>query len=169
MRLETERLILRSFVASDAAELAPIVADLEVMRHIGTGAPMTGAEARAYVERCIHNERTVGYARYALQLKDGGALIGFCGYAPAPDYIDFGYRLASRYWGRGLAMEAATAAVDYGFRDLKLTEIVATAFPENTRSLRVIEKLGFTYTGNIIIEGRAAKLHVLRNPSVPRP
>ena len=62
-------------------------------------------------------------------------------------------------------MEAAAPIVDYGFRDLKLPEIVATAFPENARSLRVIEKLGFTYTRNIVIEGREAKLHVLRNPA----
>ena len=169
MRLETERLIIRSFAATDIAEFAPIVADPEVMRHIGTGAPMTEAEAQAYVEKCIHNEHTIGYARYALRLKDDGRLIGFCGYGPMPDYIDFGYRLAPWCWGQGLAVEAATATIDYGFRDLKLTEIVATAFLENTRSLRVIEKLGFTYTSNIIIEGRKAKLHVLRNPSSAQP
>ena len=165
MRLETERLIIRSFVEADVDALAPILADPEVMRYIGTGAPMTRAEAQSYVERCIHHERTVGYARYALNVKDSGDLIGFCGYAPMRDYIDFGYRMASRYWGRGLAMEAAAPIVDYGFRDLNLPEIVATAFPENARSLRVIEKLGFTYTRNIIIEGREAKLHVLRNPA----
>jgi ribosomal-protein-alanine N-acetyltransferase len=58
--------------------------------------------------------------------------------------VETGWRLASAYWGKGYATEAAAAAVDFGFRELGLDEIIAMTVPGNTRSRRVMEKLGMT-------------------------
>jgi RimJ/RimL family protein N-acetyltransferase len=56
-----------------------------------------------------------------------------------------GYAIAKEKWGNGYATEAAAAAVDHAFRRLKLERIVAVAYPENTASIRVMEKLGMKF------------------------
>jgi ribosomal-protein-alanine N-acetyltransferase len=56
-----------------------------------------------------------------------------------------GWRLASPFWGRGFATEAARKALEFGFRELRLTEIVAHASVLNTRSHRVMRKLGMSH------------------------
>jgi RimJ/RimL family protein N-acetyltransferase len=50
--------------------------------------------------------------------------------------------LSDKYWDKGLATEAAKAALQYGLDELKLTYIIAVVEPANTASIRVIEKLG---------------------------
>jgi len=60
--------------------------------------------------------------------------------------VDVAWRLAPPYWGRGYATEAAKVALDYGFDELGLKEIVAPTIPANRRSRRVMERLGMTRT-----------------------
>jgi RimJ/RimL family protein N-acetyltransferase len=69
--------------------------------------------------------------------------------------LKLGWRLAAEYWGQGLATEGAQAVVDYGFQTLGLKEIVAITVPANTRSRRVMERLGMTP------EGHSLRRHVL--------
>jgi len=59
--------------------------------------------------------------------------------------VEIGWRLAADFWGRGLATEAARAALAFGFESLGLTEIVSFTVPANLRSRRVMEKLGMSH------------------------
>ena len=59
------------------------------------------------------------------------------------DDVELLYRLASSAWGRGLATEAARAALDHGFDTLGLDEIVVVIAPDNAASLKVASRLGF--------------------------
>jgi ribosomal-protein-alanine N-acetyltransferase len=145
MRLETPRLVVRSFAASDVAAYAALVADPKVMKYLGIGLPLDEAQAKGYVYRCIENERILGFARYALDLRSANEFIGFCGYALIDDYIDLGYRIASGHWGNGYAREAAQAVIEYGFQRLGFESIVAIVYSENKRSIHVVEKLGFKF------------------------
>ena len=61
--------------------------------------------------------------------------------------VEVAYHFAKEWWGRGLATEAATACLDYGFRELGLREIIAICFPEHVASRRVMEKAGMRYVG----------------------
>jgi len=58
--------------------------------------------------------------------------------------VEVAWRLARPFWDRGYATESARAAVDYGFDELGLREIVALTVPANQRSRRVMERLGMT-------------------------
>jgi RimJ/RimL family protein N-acetyltransferase len=165
MRLETCRLVIRSLATSDVTNYAALVADPEVMRYIGDGNAVDEAQARAYIENCIENERTVGFSRYALVLKSSGKFVGFCGYAPVDDYVDFGYRMARKYWGNGYVGEAAQAIIKYGFERLGFDCIVAIAYIENERSVRVMKKLGFEFEGPDTLNGRNAVRYRKRNPA----
>ena len=57
MRLETPRLVARSFAASDVAGYAALVAEPKVIKYLGTGLPLDEAQAKAYVDKCTENER----------------------------------------------------------------------------------------------------------------
>ena len=71
-------------------------------------------------------------------------MIGFCGVGFWRDVQDpeIGWWLARRYWGRGLATEAAQTALRDAFERVRLERIISVAMPENTASIRIMQKLG---------------------------
>jgi RimJ/RimL family protein N-acetyltransferase len=172
--VETERLLLRRWRPEDAEPFAAINADAEVMRFIGDGRP-AGRTASDDLLRRIEDEwETRGHGLWAVQERAApGTLLGFCGLAvPAflPQVlpaVEVGWRLARDAWGRGIATEAARAAVADGFARLGLAEILAIVHPDNARSLRVTEKLGMTPRADRIHPGTQERVRVLgvRRPS----
>lgn len=163
MKIETNRLTIRSFMESDILEYAAIVADPEVTMFLGDGEPHSYEQATAYVYDCIKSEAKEGIARHAVILRETGELIGFCGFKRFCDYVDYGWRYAKRAWGNGYATEAATAVLDYGVKTLRLSEIVAKSAIENIGSIRVIEKIGMQF--EVFGEVRGRKTAYYRQPS----
>ncbi|MEO1443691.1 MAG: GNAT family N-acetyltransferase, partial [Chloroflexota bacterium] len=90
-----------------------------------------------------------GYGAWALVEKATDRFMGHVGLfiIDNTDVIEVGYALGRTFWGNGYATEAAHATLRYGFDVVGLDEIVAVAFPENTASLRVMEKVGMTSQG----------------------
>jgi RimJ/RimL family protein N-acetyltransferase len=84
-----------------------------------------------------------GYGRFAVELKETGKVIGFCGikYLPEIDLPEVGYRYLKEYWGRGIGTEAAKACVEFAREDLKIKKLIALIIPENIASIKVAEKL----------------------------
>jgi RimJ/RimL family protein N-acetyltransferase len=150
----TERLRLRRWRAADAATLAAINADPDVMRFIGGGAPLDRARSDELLVRFEREWDQRGYGLWAVEERMDGAgagpLLGFCGltvpmFLPAVlPAVEVGWRLAREAWGRGIATEAAHAALAFGFGELGMSEIIAIVHPGNDRSLRVCAKLGMT-------------------------
>jgi RimJ/RimL family protein N-acetyltransferase len=103
--------------------------------------------------------------------KASGELIGFNGlkFLEELQAVELGYRLVPRCWGRGLATEGALAAIDYGFRVLRLPRLLGLVHPENTRSVRVLEKCGFALDGQFEYHGTATLRYLLAmsNRKVP--
>ncbi|HTO56998.1 MAG TPA: GNAT family N-acetyltransferase [Pseudomonadales bacterium] len=143
MRSETERLLIRSFSIADLPAYAEIVADPRVTKFLADGSPHTYEEAEAYIRDCIDRDRATGISRYAVLRKRQLDLIGFCGFKEQTEYVDFGWRYAHHAWGQGYATEAALRMLEYGTRELGLTNIAAGAFIENIASVKIIQKLGF--------------------------
>lgn len=148
MLYETERLVVRDLGPGDLDAVAEMGADPEVMRHFpGT---LTRAESAEMLERFAARRRDDGFAFPAVELKSTCACIGFVGlgrvhfeatFAPA---VEIGWRLLRRYWGQGYAKEAALAALDFGFEQLDLDEIVSFTATENTPSQAVMRSIGMT-------------------------
>ncbi|MBK8161023.1 MAG: GNAT family N-acetyltransferase [Rhodospirillaceae bacterium] len=130
--LSTARLVLNAFTAEDVPALARILANPEVVRGI-TANSSTPARARKVAAHRIgwHNKSwdSHGHGIWAVRLPEHdtagdtapgnagtpGALIGWCGFSP-PDLgtdPELLYGLDPRYWGQGLAHEAASAAIDW--------------------------------------------------------
>jgi RimJ/RimL family protein N-acetyltransferase len=120
------------------------------MRYIGDGRPWAEERARLFVERQMALCGQRGFCLWKVVPKEGGGLIGFCGLQPLPETpepaeIEIGWWLARAWWGRGLATEAARAAMRDGFARADLHRIVAIAQPANTASTRIMHKLGMRF------------------------
>lgn len=143
--LETERLVLRSPTASDAAAIVAGVGDFEVARNLArVPHPYTQNDAEAFLARAgVTTDLVLG-----ITLKSGAAYIGGCGaHACGDGAYEIGYWLARPYWGFGYASEAARAVVSYVFDELGATYLTAGWFDDNPNSGRVLQKLGFMPAG----------------------
>jgi RimJ/RimL family protein N-acetyltransferase len=165
--VETERLVLRRWREDDAGALGAMNADREVMRHIGAGAPLDPDQSAALLVRFEREWDERGHGLWAVEERDSGQLVGFCGLTvpmflpevlPA---VEIGWRLARGAWGRGLATEAARAALAFGFGRAAMREILAIVDPANARSLRVCAKLGMTPRADRLRPGTGRRLNVL--------
>lgn len=152
--LETERLLFRPHQPGDLEPFCAMEADPEVRRYVG-GAPRTREAAE---QRFWDRPMLPPFAKlsmWATILKSDGTYIGRCGLyphmvdnTPIPGEAALGFYLARPYWGQGLATEAATAFVAFGFNELDLTRIVTTVQTGNAASAHILEKLGFTITSH---------------------
>lgn len=144
--LRTERLLLRRWRDDDRPAYRALVADPEVMRFVGTGATLGPAAADAELRAFERAWEEHGFGVWAVE--EAGALRGSCGLAVpgflpvAVPAVEVGWRFARAAWGRGLATEAARAAVLWGEAELGLREVVAVIAEGHHRSARVAEKLG---------------------------
>ncbi len=144
-QLRTERLLLRRWRAADIEPFAAMNADQAVMEHFP--APLSLVESAALIERVEAGFDDRGYGLWAVEVPAEGAFAGLAGLAPvggdlafAPA-VELGWRLARRFWGRGIATEAASAAMAFGLDELGLPGLVAYTAVGNLRSRRVMERL----------------------------
>lgn len=155
--LETDRLILRPWKESDAPALFAIASDPDVGPNAGW-LPHESVDYSRTIIRTIYLRRTV----FAIVPKAGlydnmgmpitaGIPIGNVTLAMGPNkargtkenQAELGYWLGRRYWHMGLASEAAFKLICYGFRNLNLDQIWCAYYKGNTRSRRVMKRLGF--------------------------
>jgi ribosomal-protein-alanine N-acetyltransferase len=153
--VETARLRMRGFTHEDLDGLWRIASDPEVMRHIGDGLPFTREVTRVNLAGIINAFERRGWGRWALEKKDGGGLIGYCGLAHGSEEIgvELVYLLAREEWGKGIANEAAAATLRYGFESLGFDSIAAVTLPENWRSRRVMQRLGMGFERETVYHG----------------
>jgi RimJ/RimL family protein N-acetyltransferase len=152
--IETARLRLRSFRASDLERQAAIMADREVVRFLG-GHPFSREDSWRRILATPGLWQMLGYGYWAVERRDNGQLIGQIGFAdfkramtPSIEGIpEMGWIFAPDAQGQGFAGEAAMAALAWGDRHLPGDEIVAIIEPGNAASVRVAERAGFTDSG----------------------
>lgn len=139
--LETERLTLRPLTVADLAEFMAMHGAPEVIATMGTYGEAGAAER---LERNEREWRERGHGLMALIERDTRRFVGRSGlkYWPEFDETEVGWVLRPGFWGHGFATEAARACLDWGFENLDLPYITAMIVPNNTRSLRVAERLG---------------------------
>ncbi|MFG2843564.1 GNAT family N-acetyltransferase [Kitasatospora sp. NPDC048296] len=167
--IDTSRLVLRRWRESDVPAMAAVNADPEVMRWIRDGRVLSPEETRLWVERIERNWEAEGFGLFAVEWRASGELVGFTGLA-VPTFlpevlpaVEIGWRLGRPFWGRGIATEAATAALRFGFEGRGLERIISIAQVGNSASERVMAKLGLppgretTAPGN----GRVVRVHEL--------
>ena len=147
-RLETDRLVLRSWREDDATAFHAINSDPEVMATLGP--VMSLDEVAALIVRMQGIETDHGHCFWAMERRDDGRLIGWCGAivgsaGPIAGKREIGWRMARDCWGQGLVSEAARATIAWLFVNRADHSLWAITTPANRRSRAVMERIGMTY------------------------
>lgn len=143
--IATMRLLIRPWRDADRAPFAAMSGDPEVMRYLGPLHDRAGADAA--IDRAISHQAANGFCFWALERRDDGEFLGFCGLkrvdvvSPIAGDAEIGWRLRRDAWGGGYAREAATAVLAWGFDAGNLTRIVAMTSAENLRSWGLMKRL----------------------------
>lgn len=158
--LETPRLILRPPSHSDELLLHGLYSDPFVVNAIRDGVYPTIEQSKAALLRFINHWQHNRFGLWMLFVKDEGQarkFAGYCGlmcsglYLPEdPNNVEIATCLHLAASGKGIAVEAGRAAVQFAFEHLKLKKVTAFIRPTNTRSLRKNLKVGFVYVGDRI-------------------
>ena len=144
--------MLRDFCVDDWHSVHCYAADPDVVRFVEWG-PNTEDDTKDFVSRAIQMSQINPRVDFELALVSvqenaviGAASIHISQLANREGWI--GCCLNKRFWGLGIATEAAKALVSFGFTELRLHRIFATADPANSASANVLQKLG------MVLEGR---------------
>jgi RimJ/RimL family protein N-acetyltransferase len=169
--IRTPRLLLRPWRNEDLPAFAVMNADPRVMEFFPK--PLDHTESDAAATRIRDHLDRRGFGLWAVEVPGLVDFIGFVGLS-VPSFeahftpcVEIGWRLAGRHWGYGYATEAALAALDFGFRELALDEIVSFTAGVNLRSRRVMEKIGMTHSQAddfehpALLNGHPLRRHVL--------
>jgi len=159
---QTPRLIIREMTPEDAERVFDLNSDPEVIKYTGDPPFKSVDEARSFLESYDHY-RLHGFGRWAVELKDDRAFVGWCGlkYSSDLDEYDLGYRLMRHFWGQGFTTEAARACLELGFSRFNMPVIVGRTMPENLGSIRILEKLGMKYQHKALCEGHDALIYTI--------
>lgn len=153
--LKTDRLVLDTWQSSDWLAFRPIAVDVDVMRYINGGIPWTDDQIQNFVDRQMRHYAEQGFCRWKLLEAATGELIGFCGPGIWRDAADaeIGWWLARSHWGRGLATEAARAALSDAFERVHMERVISIAMPGNIASIAIMKKLGMTFDAEFENDG----------------
>jgi len=138
--------VLRRWREEDVEPFAALNSDPVVMEHFPATLSRRRTEELVTVIELLFEEH--GYGLWAVEVRETGAMIGFTGLvpilfeAPFTPAVEVGWRLARDAWGHGYATEAAGAALDHGFGEAGLAEVVAITATTNERSMAVMRRLG---------------------------
>jgi [ribosomal protein S5]-alanine N-acetyltransferase len=147
--LETPRLELRRLCEDDAPFMVELLNDPSFIRNIGDRGVRTLDEAREYLAQGpMASYARFGFGLYLVELREPRTPIGICGILkrdqlPEPD---IGFAFLPAYWSQGYAREAAAAVKAYARDILALPRLLAIVSPSNHSSIRLLEKIGFTFS-----------------------
>jgi RimJ/RimL family protein N-acetyltransferase len=149
--IETERLILRPLDMSDAKDLHRISNEPDVRRYLWDDEPVSEATIRDVIAQSTRMFSEDGVGLFGVRMRGSEDLLGFCGFVrlSGMEEPELGYELTRKALGKGLATEAARACLRHAFEATGMERVIAGADAPNAASLRVIEKLGMGFVGNI--------------------
>ena len=162
------RLTLRYARPDDASALYELGSDPDVSRFFSWGPYTEPAQASAFIER-MAEQRASGERLEFVIAGDDDQPIGITGlseFSERDRRAVVGTWLGRPYWGTGANQESKALVLSVGFRSLELQRISAYAHPENERSVRALERLGFVAEGTLVAwhlhGGRRRDVRILR-------
>lgn len=168
MTLTTARLTLRELDHDDAPFLLELLNDPDFIRHIADRGVRDLPAARRYLDEGLRvMYRNHGMGLWRVGLADDDTPVGLCGllrrdWLPDPD---LGYAFLPAFRGRGYALEAARATLDWGWRERGAQRVLAIVSPGNAASIALLQRLGFGFEGLQQMPGDAGevRLYALQN------
>jgi ribosomal-protein-alanine N-acetyltransferase len=146
--LETERLILRGLTSEDMDFLFRHFSQDEINLYSSSDNLKSMEETKEFYAKYIPPSPT--RFRLGIVLKETNELIGTLGFhrfSKRDSCAEAGADLMRSHWGKGLMTEALKSLLEFGFNDMNLNRIEATANLKNARSIRLMERIGFQKEG----------------------
>ena len=147
--LATDRLILRQMKMEDENEIFFLRSDERVLKYTEVPKAVSVDDARKFIEKINTGIPKNGWMFWAITLKNDDKLIGtICLWNISEDGLttDIGYVLHPDFQGRGIMHEAISAVIKYGFETMKVNTIDADVDPNNSKSIKLLERNGFVLT-----------------------
>jgi len=145
--LQTERLRLEPLVEDHAVEMFDALGDPQIYSFIPEKPPLSIAALRQryrMLQRGTSADGSQLWLNWVIRIISSNRCVGYVqATVHAGRTADFAYVLASAFWGRGIAMEACVAAIDFLETELAVRSLYATVSAENHRSVRLLARLGF--------------------------
>ena len=146
LELNTKRLTLRPLTILDAEDLYKYRSDAETNQYQGW-IPKTIDDAKKFIYKIAENiDEYDTWYQIAIISKTNGELIGDIGihFFDVDRYqVEIGCTLAKTYHGKGIAIEALKAIIEYLFVYLYKQRITCSIDPHNLASIKMVERLGF--------------------------
>ncbi len=145
MLFTTDRLLARRLTKNDVDAMLAIYGDAETVRFVGNSERLTRESCGYWVEVTDRNFEKRGYGMVAFADRETGEVIG-CGGIVHPDQqpeAEIKYAFRRDQWGRGYASEAIAGLIRFARESWGVGRILATVFPENLASQKVLVNLGF--------------------------
>jgi RimJ/RimL family protein N-acetyltransferase len=145
---ETPRLRLRLLTQQDTSFILELLTDPAFRANVGDRGVHDLPSAARYIEEGPGaSYAQFGFCMYAIEHKGSEVPLGLCGLLRRDSHpdVELGFAMLPVGRGQGYALEAARAAVTLGLERFGLTRIVAITALDNTRSIRILEQLGFRF------------------------
>ncbi|OAH59241.1 MULTISPECIES: GNAT family protein [Bacillaceae] len=150
--LRTERLYLRKMTEADSPCLFKIWSNPDVTKFMNIENFSGENQAKEMINFLNELSAQNKAMRYTIIEAKTNQILGSCGFNTL-DYenmkAEIGYDLDSTFWGNGYGTEAVSCLVDYAFEHLNFIRIEAKVEPENLNSIKVLQKLGFTFEATL--------------------
>ncbi len=150
--IETDRLLIRILEIKDKDAFFRYRSMPEIYKY-QAWRPKGIDEIEEFINKnisvCLNPRNT--WIQLAVCLKEG-QLIGDIGvHFLEDDYqVEIGYTLSPEYQGNGYAVEAVKAVIKYAFTELKKHRIISSVDPDNIKSIKLLEKIGFRKEAHFI-------------------
>jgi [ribosomal protein S5]-alanine N-acetyltransferase len=153
--IETDRLILRTWMLSDLDAAAAIYGDAEVTRYL-KGGVRSREQVRAWIEMMIEMQDREGFSLWPVVLKSDSRIIGICGLFRDGEGrgVEIGWAFERASWGAGFGAEAAGAALAYAGGVLNLKRVAALVDKRNGASIAMANRLGLRFDRVVRSAGR---------------
>ena len=169
IKLETKNLYLREYVHDDFSSLHAIFSDEETMKYYPS--PFTIKKTKTWIENNQLRYINDGYGLWAVCLKGTDQVIGDCGLTKQQVdgelEVEIGYHINKNYWGKGYATEAATRCKEFGLNQLGVNKLISIIDPQNRQSIRVSEKIGFTFEKKSFVFGKIHNIYSYTKEQFP--
>ncbi len=166
-RLETPRLLLREWRATDTDAYWEMASDPEVTRYLGG----TMDRYESWRSMALHAGHWTlrGYGKWAVERISDGEFLGRVGLWNPEGWpgLEVGWALARRAWGNGYATEAAAVAIRWAWVVLGAPRLISIIHPENEQSIRVAQRLGMGWLRSDEVRGQTVSIFGLERPTSP--
>src|SRR6516162_3980807 len=162
--IETERLILRPWRATDIAPNTAMLSDPGTARFITADHKPVTEELNGWRNAAIMAGHWAlhGFGMFVVEDRASYRYVGRVGPWCPPTWPGFevGWGIAKEFRGKGYAVEAACASIDWVFEHLAVDRIIHTIRPDNTASRSLAQRLGATVEGQAEVFGNTVDVWV---------